>query len=89
MLAMLVLRYKKVLDDHNVNAFVGSNLEYKEIRYLNAEKRELEICKNRKFLLAVGDQFIYGSHYDWAIAGFFAHIIMLIATVICRVKWSL
>ncbi|NLI71891.1 MAG: TonB-dependent receptor [Bacteroidales bacterium] len=69
-----VLRYKKVLDDHNVNAFVGSNLEYKEIRYLNAEKRELLDMQKPEVSLAVGDQFIYGSHYDWAIAGFFARI---------------
>lgn len=70
-----VLRYKHTWNNaHKFNAFVGMNIEYKEIDYVNAEKRDLLDMSKPEISLATGDNFIYGSHTSWAIMGFFARV---------------
>ena len=70
-----VLRYKHTWNDaHKFSAFAGMNIEYKEVDYVNAEKRDLLDQTKPEVSLAVGDQFIYGSHTSWAIMGFFARV---------------
>lgn len=68
-----VLRYKHTwIDAHSLNVFAGMNVEYKETRYVNAEKRDLLDQSKPEISLATGDNYIYGSHSSWAIMGFFA-----------------
>ncbi len=68
-----VLRYKHTWNDaHSFNIFGGMNIEYKEIDYVNAEKRNLLDQTKPEIPLATGDNFVYGSHSSWAILGFFA-----------------
>ena len=70
-----VLRYKHTWNDaHNFSVFGGMNIEYKEIDYVNAEKRDLLDQDKAEIPLAIGDQFVYGSHSSWAILGFFARV---------------
>ena len=70
-----VLRYKHTWNDaHKFSAFAGMNIEYKEVDYVNAEKRELLDQTKPEISLAIGDDFVYGSHTSWAIMGFFARI---------------
>lgn len=70
-----VLRYKHTwADAHKFSAFAGMNIEYKEVDYVNAEKRGLLDMTKPEISLATGDDFVYGSHSSWAIMGFFARI---------------
>lgn len=70
-----VLRYKHTWNDaHNFSVFGGMNIEYKEIDYVNAEKRDLLDQDKAEIPLAIGDQFVYGSHSSWAILGFFVRV---------------
>lgn len=69
-----VLRYKKAIKEHKLNAIVGWNIEQKETNFLNGEKRELLDLTKPEVSLAIGDQYVYGSHSDWAIMGFFGRI---------------
>ena len=70
-----VLRYKHTWNDaHSLNVFGGMNIEYKEVDYVNAEKRDLLDQTKPEISLAIGDNFIYGSHTSWAIMGFFARV---------------
>ena len=70
-----VLRYKHTwADAHKFSAFAGMNIEYKEVDYVNAEKRDLLDQSKPEISLAVGDDFVYGSRTSWAIMGFFARI---------------
>jgi len=70
-----VLRYKHTWNEaHNFSAFLGYNIEYKNIEYANAEKRDLLDMDKAEISLATGDNFIYGSHSSWAIMGVFARI---------------
>ncbi|MBQ8099658.1 MAG: TonB-dependent receptor [Paludibacteraceae bacterium] len=70
-----VLRYKHTWNDaHKFSAFAGMNIEYKEVDYVNAEKRDLLDMSKPEISLAVGDDFVYGSHTNWAIMGFFARV---------------
>ncbi len=70
-----VLRYKHTWNDaHKFSAFAGMNIEYKEVDYLNAEKRDLLDMTKPEISLATGENFIYGSHTSWAILGFFARV---------------
>ena len=68
-----VLRYKHTWNDaHHFSIFGGMNVEYKEVDYVNAEKRKLLDQTKPEIPLAIGDNLIYGSHTSWAIMGFFA-----------------
>lgn len=68
-----VLRYKHTWNDaHSFNVFAGMNIEYKEVDYVNAEKRDLLDQNKAEISLATGENFIYGNHTSWAIMGFFA-----------------
>lgn len=70
-----VLRYKHTWNQaHNFQAMLGYNIEYKETKYINAEKRDLLDMSKPEISLATGDNFIYGSHSSWAIMGVFARI---------------
>ncbi|MBO4621684.1 MAG: TonB-dependent receptor [Paludibacteraceae bacterium] len=70
-----VLKYKHTWKDaHKFQAFLGMNIEYKDINYVNAEKRELLDQTKPEINLAVGDNFIYGSHSAWSILGFFGRV---------------
>ena len=70
-----VLRYKHTWNDaHSLNVFGGMNIEYKEVDYVNAEKRDLLDQTKPEISLSIGDNFIYGSHTSWAIMGFFARV---------------
>ena len=70
-----VLRYKHTWNDaHAFSAFAGMNIEYKEIDYVNPEKRDLLDQNKAEISLATGENFIYGSHTSWAIMGFFARV---------------
>lgn len=68
-----VLRYKHTWNDaHKFSVFAGYNIEYKEMRMVNSEKRDLLDMAKPEISLAIGDNFIYGDHTSWAIMGFFA-----------------
>lgn len=68
-----VLRYKHTWNDaHKFSIFGGYNIEYKEVNYVNAEKRDLLDQSKPEISLAIGDDFVYGDHTSWAIMGFFA-----------------
>ncbi len=70
-----VLRYNHTWNEaHKFGAFAGMNIEYKEVDYVNAEKRDLLDMTKPEISLATGDNFIYGSHTSWAIMGFFARV---------------
>mgnify|MGYP001239124455 CR=1 FL=1 len=69
-----VLRYKKTIKAHKLNVIAGWNIEQKEAHFLNGEKRELLDLTKPEVSLAIGDQYVYGSHSDWAIMGFFGRI---------------
>lgn len=70
-----VLKYKHTWNDaHKFQAFAGMNIEYKDINYVNAEKRGLLDQTKPEISLATGDDFVYGSHSAWAIMGFFARV---------------
>ncbi len=69
-----VLRYKKTLDKHKINAFAGWNIEQKEIRMLNGWKLDLLDLSKHEIPLAIGDQYVNGAHSDWAILGFFGRV---------------
>ena len=70
-----VLRYKHTwADAHKFSAFAGMNIEYKEVDYMNGEKRGLLDMSKPEISLATGDDFVYGSHSSWAIMGFFARV---------------
>ena len=70
-----VLRYKHTWNDaHKFSAFAGMNIEYKEVEYMNGEKRNLLDQNKPEISLAIGDDFLYGSHTSWAIMGFFARV---------------
>ena len=70
-----VLRYKHTWNDaHKLSAFAGMNVEYKEVDYMNGEKRGLLDQTKPEISLAVGSDYVYGSHTSWAIMGFFARV---------------
>lgn len=70
-----VLRYRHTWNDaHKFSAFAGMNIEYKEVDYMNGEKRDLLDQNKPEISLAIGDDFVYGSHTSWAIMGFFARV---------------
>ena len=70
-----VLKYKHTWNEaHRFQAFAGFNIEYKDIRYLNAEKRNLLDQNKPEISLATGDDFVYGSHSAWSTMGFFARV---------------
>ena len=70
-----VLKYKHTWQDaHKFQAFVGFNIEYKDTRYVNAEKRNLLDQRKPEISLATGDDFVYGSHSAWSTMGFFARV---------------
>lgn len=70
-----VLRYQHTWNDaHHFSAMAGYNIEYKEVEYTNAEKRDLLDMNKPEISLATGDNYIYGSHSSWAIMGFFARV---------------
>lgn len=70
-----VLRYNHTWNQaHKLGVFAGMNIEYKEIEYTNAEKRDLLDMNKPEISLATGDNYIYGSHSSWAIMGFFARV---------------
>ena len=70
-----VLKYKHTWKDaHKFQAFVGMNIEYKDINYVNAEKRGLLDQTKPEISLATGDDYVYGSHSAWSILGFFGRV---------------
>jgi TonB-linked SusC/RagA family outer membrane protein len=84
-----VLRYKKNIKLHKINAFAGMNIEQKEDRMMNGWKYGLLDPNKPEFDLAVGNtttydatgfptfnqgEFIDGQYSNWAILGFFGRI---------------
>lgn len=69
-----VLRYNKTLNQHKINAFAGWNIEQQEERMLNGWKLDLLDLTKPEIDLAVGDQYVDGTHEDWAILGFFGRV---------------
>lgn len=70
-----VLRYKHTWNDaHNFSAFVGYNIEYKDVQFTNTWRYGLLDMNKPEINLATGEQFVDGSHSSWAIMGFFARV---------------
>lgn len=70
-----VLKYKHTWNDaHKFSAFAGTNIEYKNIEYINAWKYQLLDMNKPEVNLAIGDASFEGSHSSWGIIGFFARV---------------
>lgn len=70
-----VLRYNHTWNDaHHFSAFVGYNIEYKELEMTNPWRLDLLDETKHEFNLATGDIKIESTHSSWGIMGVFARI---------------
>jgi TonB-linked SusC/RagA family outer membrane protein len=71
----IILRYKKdFTEDHKLNAFAGSNIEYGYYNMMNGWKYDLLDFNKPSFNTAIGDQFVRGDQSHSASIGYFARI---------------
>ena len=72
--ANAILRYNRIINQHRIGAFVGATAEENSVRWMSGRKLELLDFSKPEFGLAIGDMFINGNFFDWALLGGVARV---------------